>query len=141
MAISARPLWNLDESPSKEFFVKLDRMGVKVILRFTNQVPLGLWFRKPTTAEELATFHQIKQSIEIIVKHGMGTNLVTVGKNPDTFFLPDHCQMQLMRGGGRGPNPFASYYVSSDVNQNNNNKIKPWVLLSFFSSGDDDDVV
>lgn len=109
LAISARPLWNLDESPSKEFFVKLDRMGVKVILHFTNQVPLGLWFQKPTTVEELATFNQIKQSIEIIVKHGMGTNLVTVGKNPDTFFLPDHCQMQLM-GRGRGANPFASYY-------------------------------
>ena len=110
MAISARPLWNLDESPVREFYVQLDRIGVKVILRFTNQVPLGLWFQKPTTPDELATFHQIKQSIEIIVKHGMGTNLVTVGKNPDTFFLPDHCQMQLMRG-GRGSNPFASYYV------------------------------
>ncbi len=86
----------------------MDRMGVKVVLHFTNKIPLGLWFKKPSTTDELATFNQIKQCIEIIVKHGMSMNLVTVGKNPDTFFLPDHCQMQLM---GRGRNPFASYYV------------------------------
>lgn len=112
IAISPYPLWNLNDSNSKEFFVKVDRMGVKVILRFTNQIPLGLWFQKPTNADELATFNQIKQCIEIIFKHGMTMNLVTVGKNPDTFFLPDHCQMQLMGRGGRGGNPFASYYVS-----------------------------
>ena len=109
--ISAKPLWDFEESNEQEYCVGLSsRQCYKVTIRFTDAIPLGIWFMPPQSSMELATSDRIKQCLEILIKHGLTANCLAVGKNPEAFFLPEYRQIELMRQSGRTPH--RSYYVS-----------------------------
>jgi hypothetical protein len=90
----------------------VDNRIFKVTLGFTGEVPMGAWTQMPRTPQELETVGKIKQCLDIMFKHAMTANCIAVGKRPNTFFLKEFDQRQLIstRGGGRPV--FQQYYVS-----------------------------
>jgi hypothetical protein len=87
------------------------RQAFKVTLISTDAIPLGIWNLLPQDPDQLATADKIKQCLEILIKHGLTTTCLAVGKNPEAFYLPENRQMELMRQAG----PLQSYYVSCFV--------------------------
>jgi hypothetical protein len=99
----------------------VDNQIFKVTLEFTGDVPMGAWTQMPRTPQELETVGKIKQCLDIMFKHAMTANCIAVGKHPNTFFLKEYDQKQLILKPGGGRPVFQRYYVSE-------------VLHSYFSS-------
>jgi len=87
--------------------VNVEDRYFKVALNHTHDIPLGIWTMRPSSNLELDIAGQVKQAMEIIIKHGLSSTCIAVGKNPDTFFLPERQQLNLLEIGS-----MCEYYVS-----------------------------
>jgi hypothetical protein len=106
----------LFDEPSKSFGIALDHnRAFWVTLEYLGAIPLKAWQHQPTH-EEVESVNKISQCLDTLFKHAMNNNLIAVGKSPNTFFLNEDYQRQLISGNNghqRGGPVFAEYYVSS----------------------------
>jgi hypothetical protein len=106
----------LFEGEEQGYGISLDlNRSYWVTLYFQGTISLRAWKERPTTPQEIKDVERIVHCIDTIFKHGFNANLISVGKNPSTFFLKEDAQWPLLRQvvqRGRGQPVFERYYVS-----------------------------
>ena len=99
----------LFEEDERVYNVTIDKHPYQVTLTFEIDVPLGAFTKMPATETEFRTTEKITQCLNTIFKHAMDCGLISIGKSPNTFFLPEDDQRRLLQGNNR---VFGQYYVS-----------------------------